>query len=122
MKDALESALRANADYIKKMGNTESFIIDIDGELLDITINKKKQGNPKDERTILAPMPGNITSYAKQVGDNVKTGEVVVVLEAMKMYNNLYAPCDGVIVATPFCPSDNVRKNDVMARIQILRS
>jgi len=69
------------------------------------------------EQVILAPMPGNITRYVKKVGDSVKMGEVVLVLEAMKMYNNLYAPCDGVVKEIPFQPGDNVKKNDVLVRI-----
>jgi len=71
-----------------------------------------------NDHTILAPMPGIITSYAKQVGDHVKTGEVVVVLEAMKMYNNLYAPCDGAIKEIPFRPGDNVKKGDLLVRVR----
>ena len=68
----------------------------------------------KGEQAILAPMPGIIISYEKKIGDTVKMGEAVVVLEAMKMYNNLCAPCDGVIAQTPFVAGDNVRKYDVL--------
>jgi len=38
-----------------------------------------------------------VFEYRKKVGDRVKAGETVVVLEAMKMFNNLAAPCNGVI-------------------------
>ena len=72
----------------------------------------------KGEQGILAPMPGSITNYAKKVGDIVKTGEVVVVLEAMKMYNNLYAHCDGVIKEIPFKEGDVVKKYDVLCVIE----
>lgn len=44
-----------------------------------------------------SPMPGMIKSLAKKNGDTVKKGDVVLVLEAMKMDNDLNAPCDGVI-------------------------
>jgi biotin carboxyl carrier protein len=72
---------------------------------------------PKGETGILAPMPGIVIEYKKSVGDAVKTGEVVVVLEAMKMYNNLYASCDGVIKALPFKAGDIVKKYDVLCII-----
>ena len=73
----------------------------------------------KGEQGILAPMPGSVTSYAKNIGDKVKTGEVVVVLEAMKMYNNLYAHCDGTIKEIPFKTGDLVKKYDVLCVIEV---
>jgi biotin carboxyl carrier protein len=72
----------------------------------------------KGEQGILAPMPGSITDYTKKVGDKVKVGEVVAILEAMKMYNNLYAHCDGVIKEIPFKAGDNVKKYDVLCVIE----
>ncbi len=44
-----------------------------------------------------APMPGMIKKLSKNEGDTVKKGEVVLVLEAMKMDNDITAPCDGKI-------------------------
>lgn len=44
-----------------------------------------------------APMPGMITNFKVENGATVKKGQAVVVLEAMKMENDLTAPCDGVI-------------------------
>ena len=44
-----------------------------------------------------APMPGMIKKLSAQNGAQVKKGDVIVVLEAMKMDNDLTAPCDGVI-------------------------
>ena len=74
----------------------------------------------KGERGILAPMPGIVISYEKNIGDKVKMGDPVVVLEAMKMYNNLYAPCDGVIKALPFKAGENVKKFDALCVIESL--
>ena len=44
-----------------------------------------------------APMPGMIASFKVENGATVKKGQAVIVLEAMKMENDLTAPCDGVI-------------------------
>ena len=44
-----------------------------------------------------APMPGMIAGFKVEDGATVKKGQVVIVLEAMKMENDLTAPCDGVI-------------------------
>jgi oxaloacetate decarboxylase alpha subunit/pyruvate carboxylase subunit B len=66
---------------------------------------------------MVAPMPGMIVKYEKQVGDAVNEGETVVILEAMKMENALPAPVSGTIKAVNFSSGDSVQKNDVLAVI-----
>ncbi|MBE0584390.1 MAG: acetyl-CoA carboxylase biotin carboxyl carrier protein subunit, partial [Desulfofustis sp.] len=66
---------------------------------------------------LLSPMPGMIVRYDKKVGDTVSKGEVVVVLEAMKMENGLPAPCDGTIKAIDFASGDSVTKGAVLCVI-----
>ena len=56
------------------------------------------------EVPLRAPMPGMIISYAVKVGDKVNTGDLVCVLEAMKMQNSLPAPAAGTIKAINFEP------------------
>lgn len=46
---------------------------------------------------VYAPMQGNIWKILKQLGDEVKVGEPILILEAMKMENNIVAPKDGKI-------------------------
>ena len=48
---------------------------------------------------ICAPMPGNILSVNVAVGDAVKKGQVLMILEAMKMENEIMAPCDGTVTS-----------------------
>jgi pyruvate carboxylase subunit B len=59
---------------------------------------------------LLAPMPGMIVKYEKNVGDKVSKGDTLVVLEAMKMENALPSPCDGTVKAINFSSGDNVAK------------
>ncbi len=68
--------------------------------------------------SIAAPMPGMLVKYEKQIGDKVKHGETLLVLEAMKMYNNIPSPVDGILVATPLSAGQNVSKGDVMAVVK----
>ncbi len=49
--------------------------------------------------TIAAPMPGNILAVNVKAGDTVKKGDVLMVLEAMKMENEIMAPCDASVVS-----------------------
>jgi len=63
---------------------------------------------------VTAPMPGMLVRYEKKVGDKVKVGETLLVLEAMKMYNNIPSPIEGTVVSTPLNAGDSVGKGDVM--------
>lgn len=66
---------------------------------------------------LLAPMPGTVIRYLVREGDEVKAGDGVVILEAMKMENVLPAPEDGSIKAMNFKPGDKVNTNEVLAII-----
>ena len=66
------------------------------------------------EVPLRAPMPGMIISYSVKVGDKVNTGDLVCVLEAMKMQNSLPAPAAGTIKAINFEPGASVAKDAVI--------
>jgi glutaconyl-CoA decarboxylase len=70
-----------------------------------------------DGTQIKAPMPGSILAVKKNVGDAVKAGEVIVVLEAMKMENDIVAPCDGVVKSINAPKGTTVNTDDVLAVI-----
>jgi pyruvate carboxylase subunit B len=70
-----------------------------------------------DGTLLLAPMPGMVISYSKQVGDQVSKGDPIVILEAMKMENALGAPCDGVVKANNFKSGDTVAKGAALSVI-----
>ena len=69
------------------------------------------------ETAIVAPMPGMILHYQAKVGDKVKAGDTVVVLEAMKMAIDLPAPVSGRVKAINFKSGDRVARDDVLAII-----
>ena len=64
-----------------------------------------------------APMPGMIIDYKVKEGDAIKSGEVVLVLEAMKMENALTAPSDGVIKKIQVQAGSSVSKDEVLCVI-----
>jgi pyruvate carboxylase subunit B len=66
------------------------------------------------EVPLRAPMPGMIISYSVKVGDKVNTGDLVCILEAMKMQNSLPAPASGVVKAINFEPGASVAKDAVI--------
>ncbi|MEE4242097.1 MAG: biotin/lipoyl-containing protein, partial [Desulfopila sp.] len=67
---------------------------------------------------LIAPMPGMIVNYLKNVGDTVAKGETIVILEAMKMENALPSPCDGVIRENSFKSGDTVAKGAALSVIE----
>jgi pyruvate carboxylase subunit B len=69
---------------------------------------------PAPGSAIFAPMPGVLLKYFVRVGDRVKAGQPILVLEAMKMQNTLPAPRDARIALLPFKPGDNVNRGEVL--------
>ena len=57
----------------------------------------KATAAPAGGQTVTAPMPGNILQVNVTPGQAVKAGTVLCVLEAMKMENEIMAPCDGTV-------------------------
>lgn len=66
---------------------------------------------------ISAPMPGKILSIKANMGQAVKKGEVVMVLEAMKMENEIVAPADGTIASINVGVGDSVESGDTLASL-----
>ena len=70
-----------------------------------------------DGTQVKAPMPGTILAVKKNVGEAVKAGDVIVVLEAMKMENDIVAPCDGTVKSINAPKGSTVNTDDVIAVI-----
>jgi pyruvate carboxylase len=62
------------------------------------------------EIAITAPMPGIIIAYKVSEGEKIKSGDIVVILEAMKMENDLASPADGTVKKIAFKPGSSVKK------------
>ena len=67
---------------------------------------------------IMAPMPGTVTALAVRQGQAVKRGEILLVLEAMKMENALAAPFDGVVARLNVALGASVTEGAVLAYIE----
>ena len=62
-------------------------------------------------------MPGTILSVNVAAGQAVKTGDVLMVLEAMKMENDIVAPCDGTVKQLLVSKGSTVNTDDILAII-----
>lgn len=72
---------------------------------------------PSGEIAIKAPMPGMIVAVPVQVGQPIKTGEVLVILESMKMENELKAPRAGVVSQVRVQSGQSVEQHETLVAI-----
>lgn len=66
---------------------------------------------------VAAPMPGTILDVKVSNGASVSKGDVIMVLEAMKMENDIVAPCDGSVTSILVKKGDNVQSGDTLATV-----
>lgn len=74
-------------------------------------IEKKERGS---STPVKAPLPGKILQVKVNIGDKVKKGDVLLIMEAMKMENEVMASKDGVIETIKVNVGDNVLEGDVL--------
>jgi biotin carboxyl carrier protein len=72
------------------------------------------------EAGVKAPMPGLIIRVLVEVGDTVERNEKVVILESMKMENELRSPREGVVTAVRVTPGASVEKDQILILISDL--
>jgi biotin carboxyl carrier protein len=79
----------------------------------------KKQKGKAEKEFIKAPMPGKIIDVLVREGAQVLRGESVVILEAMKMQNEILSPVNGHIIKVSAKPNTNVMKDDLLVEIKV---
>lgn len=67
--------------------------------------------------SLKSPMPGQVVAFKVAVGDSVKKGEPLAVIEAMKIEHTITAPTDGVVAELLFAAGDSVADGDELLRI-----
>ncbi len=73
---------------------------------------------PAGGETVTAPMPGPILDVKVAAGAAVKKGDVLMILEAMKMENEILAPCDGTVAALNVSKGTTVETGTVLCVIK----
>ena len=73
---------------------------------------------PEGGEQVTAPMPGTILSINVAAGDTVKRGQVLMILEAMKMENEIMCPCDGKVVSVNTYTGGTVESGTLLCVIQ----
>jgi 3-methylcrotonyl-CoA carboxylase alpha subunit len=68
---------------------------------------------------LTAPMPGKVVSFAVKVGDKVKAGQALAVMEAMKMEHTMAAPSDGEVLELLYAPGDQVNEGAELLKLKV---
>ncbi len=81
-------------------------------------VQTKTSAVPATATSVKAPMPGTIMSVNVNQGDTINEGEVICILEAMKMENEIMAPKSGKVVALNITKGASVNSDDILAAIE----
>ena len=116
-----------NGNKAKVIVNGMSFDVEMQGTLnesdlpdapaADASAAPAPAGAPGKGTPVKAPLPGVVTAINVNVGQKVKKGETVVVLEAMKMENNIAAECDGTVTSVCVAQGDSVMEGTVLVTV-----
>ncbi|NWO21575.1 biotin/lipoyl-binding protein [Oribacterium sp. oral taxon 102] len=109
----------------------KNYTITVNGVAYDVTVEEGKgaaapavraaapaapaAGGAAGAVSVSAPMPGKILAVKKKVGEAVKAGDPILVLEAMKMENDIVAPQDGTIATIEVAVGDAVESGATLA-------
>ena len=88
-----------------------------DHSLKSVSTAAREKGTPTDPSHVCAPMPGMVTEVAVSVGQAVKAGDKLMVLEAMKMLTTVSASADGIITAILAQKGERVDSDDLLAKL-----
>lgn len=111
---------------IPVMKGPENYTVTVDGKSFNVTVAAGTGAVQKTEQKptvtvkgepIVASMPGTVTHIETEVGDSVKAGDVILVLEAMKMESPVKAPKDCKIISIEVSVGDNVKHGDTLVMI-----
>lgn len=69
-------------------------------------------------KSVVSPLPGSVVNVNVKVGDTVKRGQAVMVIESMKMENNIPAPRDGKVIAVHVAAGKSVMQGDALLDIE----
>lgn len=112
------------AELVQADYQAKTFTLKINGKQHTVSVKDRfdllldqlgmSEATAKKVNDLKAPMPGLILDIKVEPGQEVKKGDPIMILEAMKMENILKAPGDGVVSAVKVAVKQNVEKNQVL--------
>ena len=127
--DGRYSLIKDNMPYMVNISkNDEGFNVRVVGDLFHVTVEDERTRKVKElvkaasgghgEKTIKAPIPGLVVKIQSKVGDSIKEGEGMLILEAMKMENIIKAPYDCEVLEIAVSETDAVTQNQTLIKIK----
>jgi biotin carboxyl carrier protein len=122
------SLLLGNESYEAYVGESEGGLqVLLRGQLYEVEVEDERQrrlrraseveGEPSGEFQLKAPMPGMVVAVPVTEGETVSRGQNLVILESMKMQNELRSPRDGVVQRVRAKPGERVEQNQVLVTL-----
>ncbi|MGB0700262.1 MAG: acetyl-CoA carboxylase biotin carboxyl carrier protein subunit [Candidatus Poseidoniaceae archaeon] len=106
---------RARIAHSAKVGDV--WWVHIDGHIFCIEKTEAGSADGDSDGGMTAPMPGKILEVKVADGQTVEAGELLLVMEAMKMEHRIVAPTDGVVAKVNFSMGDQVQQGDVLVEM-----
>ena len=113
-----------NAEVLKANKEEKSFVIRVNGNKYTVQLKDKyddllkelgmEMGSSTKVKDLKAPMPGLVVDVRVKKGDEVKKGDALVVLQAMKMENIIKCPTEGSIKKIHITKGNAIEKNQIM--------
>jgi acetyl/propionyl-CoA carboxylase alpha subunit len=124
---AVASLLVGGISYVADITEQDGrYVVDVRGERYEVQVEEearylvRTRGGVKASpgaRLLTAPLPGRVTHVAVRVGDSVRAGDTLLVIEAMKMENEFRASGPGVVTEVRVTPGQAVNAGDVLVVI-----
>ncbi len=117
-----------NVSIVRVDLENSNCLISVNGKLLELHVEDHYETLLKElgmdnfaqqvVKEIRAPMPGLVLESSVNVGDEVSEGQTLLILEAMKMENNITSPNEGIVKEVMVEKGQTVDKNDVLIRFE----
>ena len=98
--------------------NGQPRVIAVPNRAASATRPARRKADEGEAKQVGAPMPGSISAVLTQEGQQVKQGEALLVIEAMKMQAQIAAPCEGVVKAILVRPGEQVDAKDLLLEFE----
>ncbi len=115
---SISAVIEERGDYWDVLIMGELYAVEVEDERAYRLKHMRSTGvSVNGEAMVTSPMPGIIVAVPVSVGDVVRNGDKVVILESMKMENELRAPCDGVVTHVMVTAGASVEKDQKLIGI-----
>ena len=116
-------------DQNKTVHDYESYVITINNKQVQGSVSEKRVAAPAEKPvadsvrqksgiSIASPLPGVIVSVNVKPGDHIREGQVVAVLDAMKMENDIQSEYDGVVASVNVGRGDSILEGDIIVTLK----